>query len=103
MKEIELITRALKDAYKFVKQQEQTKETGELLINLFKAEILVKNCSIPAVMSSAIAFAEWVDWNEYERFEGRRDLWYDKKSFYTNQLPIKTTEDLWNEFVKHCS
>jgi hypothetical protein len=52
MKEIELITKALKDAYKFVKEQEQTKETGELLINLFKAEILVKNCSIPAVMES---------------------------------------------------
>ncbi len=56
-----------------------------------------------AVMSSAIAFAEWVDWNKYERFEGRRDLWYDKKSSYTNPLPIKTTEDLWNEFTKHCS
>jgi hypothetical protein len=56
-----------------------------------------------AVMSSAIAFAEWVDWNKYERFEGRRDLWYDKKSSYTNPLPIKTTKDLWNEFVKHCS
>lgn len=49
MTEIELITKALKDAYKFVKEQEQTTETGELLINLFKAEILVKNCSIPAV------------------------------------------------------
>lgn len=49
MNEIELITKALKDAYKFVKEQEQTKETGELLITLFKAEILVKNCSIPAV------------------------------------------------------
>jgi hypothetical protein len=59
--------------------------------------------NIAAVMSSAIAFAEWVDWNKYERFEGRRDLWYDKKSSYTNPLPIKTTEDLWNEFVKHCS
>lgn len=46
MNEIELITKALKDAYNFVKEQEQTKETGELLINLFKAEILVKNCSI---------------------------------------------------------
>lgn len=51
MSEIELITKALKDAYKFVKEQEQTKETGELLITLFKAEILVKNCSIPAVMA----------------------------------------------------
>ena len=50
MNEIELITKALKDAYKFVKEQEQTKETGELLIKLFKAEILVKNCSIPAVV-----------------------------------------------------
>jgi len=57
----------------------------------------------PAVMSSAIAFAEWVDWNKYERFEGRRDLWYDKKSSYSNPIPIKTTEDLWNEFTKHCS
>ena len=46
------------------------------------------------VMSSGIAFAEWVDWNKYERFEGRRDLWYDKKSSYTNLPPIKTTEDL---------
>ena len=36
--------------------------------------------NIGAVMSSAIAFAELVDWNKYERFEGRRDLWYDKKS-----------------------
>lgn len=59
--------------------------------------------NIPAVMSGAIAFVEWVDWNKYERFEGRRDLWYDKKSTYSNPLPIKTTEDLWNEFVKHCS
>ena len=59
--------------------------------------------NIPAGMVSAIAFAEWVDWNKYERFEGRRDLWYDKNSSYTNPLPIKTTEDLWNEFVKHCS
>jgi len=50
MNEIELVTKALKDAYEFVKEQEQTKETGELLINLFKAEILVKNCSIPAVV-----------------------------------------------------
>jgi hypothetical protein len=49
MTEIELITKALNDAYKFIKEQKQTKETGELLINLFKAEILVKNCSIPAV------------------------------------------------------
>jgi len=48
--EIELITKALKDAYKFVKEQEQTKETSELLINLFKAEILVKNCSMPSVV-----------------------------------------------------
>ena len=53
MTEIELITKALKDAYKFVKEQEQTKETGELLINLFKAEILVKNCSIPAVVGQS--------------------------------------------------
>ena len=59
--------------------------------------------NIPAVMSSAIAFAEWVDWNKYERFEGRRDLWYDKKSSYNNPIPIKTTEDLWNEFTKPCS
>jgi hypothetical protein len=59
--------------------------------------------NILAGMVSAIAFAEWVDWNKYERFEGRRDLWYDKNSYYTNPLPIKTTEDLWNEFVKHCS
>lgn len=59
--------------------------------------------NIGAFMSSAIAFAEWVDWNKYERFEGRRDLWYDKKSTYSNPLPIKTTEDLWNEFLKHCS
>ena len=58
---------------------------------------------VGAVMSSAIAFAEWVDWNKYERFEGRKDLWYDKKSSYSNPLPIKTTEDLWNDFVKHCS
>lgn len=50
MTEIKLITKVLNDAYKFVKEQEQTKETGELLINLFKAEILVKNCSIPAVV-----------------------------------------------------
>jgi hypothetical protein len=49
-------------------------------------------------MNSVISFAEWVDWNKYERFEDRRDLWYDKKSSYSNQLPIKTTEDLWNEF-----
>lgn len=61
-----------------------------------------ENLNISGVMSSAIAFAEWVDWNKYERFEGRRDLWYDKKSSYANPLPIKTTEDLWNEFVKHC-
>ena len=67
--------------------------------NLNGAENLQLN--IGAVMSSA--FAEWVDWNKYERFEGRRDLWYDKKSTYSNPLPIKTTEDLWNEFVKHCS
>ena len=63
MTEIELITKALKDAYKFVKEQEQTKETGELLINLFKAEILVKNCSIPAVSNrreQLIAFAQWL-------------------------------------------
>lgn len=53
MNEIELITKALKDAYKFVKEQEQTKETGELLINLFKAEILVKNCSIPVVVGQS--------------------------------------------------
>jgi hypothetical protein len=58
MKEIELITKALKDAYKFVKEQEQTKETGELLINLFKAEILVKNCSIPAVMESVCSYSK---------------------------------------------
>ena len=50
------------------------------------------------IMNSVISFAEWVDWNKYERFEDRRDLWYDKKSSYSNQLPIKTTEDLWNEF-----
>lgn len=55
------------------------------------------------IVCSAIAFVEWVDWNKYERFEGRRDLWYDKKSTYSNPLPIKTTEDLWNEFVNHCS
>jgi hypothetical protein len=58
--------------------------------------------NILAVMGSAIAFAEWVDWNKYERFEGRRDLWYSKKSSYNNPLSIKTTEDLWNEFTKHC-
>lgn len=64
---------------------------------------LDEKLNIPAVMSSAIAFAEWVDWNKYERFEGRRDLWYDKKSSYDNPLLIRTTEDLWNDFVKHCS
>ena len=62
-----------------------------------------ENLNISDVMSSAIAFAEWVDWNKYERFEGRRDLWYDKKSSYSNPLPIKTTEDLWNEFVHNGS
>jgi hypothetical protein len=43
----ELITKALNDAYKFIKEQNQTKETRELLINLFKAEILLKNCPTP--------------------------------------------------------
>ena len=38
----ELITKALKDAYSYVKKQKQTEETGELLIILFKAEILVE-------------------------------------------------------------
>lgn len=56
-----------------------------------------------SAMAYSLLFAEWIDWNKYERFEGRRDLWYDKKSSYSNPLPIKTTEDLWNEFVKHCS
>lgn len=49
MTEIELITKALKDAYNFVKEQEQTQETGELLVALFKAEILVNNLLKPAV------------------------------------------------------
>ena len=53
MNEIELITKALKDAYEFVKEQERTKETCDLLITLFKAEILVKNFSIPAVSGSS--------------------------------------------------
>lgn len=52
MVEIELVTKALKDAYAFVKKQEQTTETGEILISLFKAEILVKNCFIPPVSDS---------------------------------------------------
>ena len=38
----ELITKALKDAYSYVIKQEQTEETGELLIILFKAEMLVE-------------------------------------------------------------
>lgn len=54
-------------------------------------------------MNSAIAFAEWVDWTKYERFEGQPELWYNKKSTYTNPLPIKTTTDLWNEFVEYLS
>lgn len=53
MNEIELITKVLKDAYKFIKEQERTKETCDLLIDLFKAEILVKNCSIHAVSGSS--------------------------------------------------
>lgn len=49
MTEIELITKALKDAYNFVKEREQTQETGELLIALFKSEILVNNLLKPDV------------------------------------------------------
>ena len=59
--------------------------------------------NIGAVMSSAIAFAEWIDWSKYERFVEHPNLWFDRKSTYKNPIPIKTTEDLWNEFVKHCS
>lgn len=57
----------------------------------------------PAVMSIAIAFAEWIEWGKYEKFKGQENLWYDKKSTYSNRIPIKTTEDLWNEFIEHCS
>lgn len=59
--EIELITKALKDAYKFVKEQEQNKETSELLINLFKAEILLKNCSTPVVVGQSELLKAFVD------------------------------------------
>lgn len=65
MTEIELITKALKDAYKFVKGQEQTEETGELLINLFKAEILVKNCSIHAVVGRSEQLIDFAIKNGY--------------------------------------
>lgn len=71
MNEIELITKALQDAYKFVKEQEQTKETGKLLINLFKAEILVKNCYVPAVVGQSEqlkAFRRWMIENECTKF-----------------------------------
>jgi hypothetical protein len=69
--------------------------------NLNEAESPQLN--IGAVMSSAIAFAEWIKWDKYQKFEGQDNLWYDKKSSYSNPIPIKTTEDLWNEFIKHCS
>lgn len=50
MTESELIKRALEDAYTFVKKQERTTEKDELLIDLFKAKILVNNLDIPVVM-----------------------------------------------------
>lgn len=49
MNELELIEKALTDAYTFVRDGEQTNETGDLLILLFKAKLLLKNCTISAV------------------------------------------------------
>lgn len=75
MNEIELITKALKDAYKFVKEQRQTTETSELLINLFKAEILVKNCSIPGVVGQSEQLKAFSDYAQKRMWEdGDKDL-----------------------------
>lgn len=60
-----------------------------------------ENISLPTFKLVAIAFAEWTDWSKYERFAGYENLWYTKKATYSKPIPIKTTEDLWDEFVKH--
>jgi hypothetical protein len=41
--EKELILKAIIDTYNYILKQEQTKETAELLITLFKSQILIEN------------------------------------------------------------
>jgi len=43
MTEGELIEKALNDAFEYIKEQEQTAQTQELLVKLYKAEILIRN------------------------------------------------------------
>ncbi len=69
MTESELIIKALEDAYTFVKKQERTPEKDELLINLFKAKILVNNLTIQRVSQQRerlIAFLEMNNWFSLE-------------------------------------
>ena len=49
MTECELITKTLTEAYDFVMKQEDSEEKNELIINLFKSKLLIKNCTISAV------------------------------------------------------
>jgi hypothetical protein len=51
MTECELITKTLTEAYDFVMKQEDSEEKRELIINLFKSKLLIKNCTISAVSS----------------------------------------------------
>ncbi|MCR9064736.1 MAG: hypothetical protein NXI00_12260 [Cytophagales bacterium] len=54
MTESELIIKVLEDAYTFIKKQVRTTEKDELLIDLFKAKILVNNLTIHSVVKSFV-------------------------------------------------
>ena len=52
MTECELIAKTLSDAYDFILKHHDSEEANELIINLFKSKLLIKNCTISAVSES---------------------------------------------------
>lgn len=51
------------------------------------------------VKKQAIQFAESIEWAKYEKFDRQENLWYDKKSTWSNPILAKTTEQLWREYM----